>query len=173
MANTPIRKVTTDAGRTFTVRVLPVGARYGVNDACVIDDAPTVEFYDATYADQGGFGPLGQFVSRYHVAALVGRGPGGLDLEGGLPQWLVDAATMEVVRAWLTEVSPAPRKPVKTITRDEYARSKRHEYAGTARTLEPETRGRFAAGSPDWDGKHWAMWMTDRGTTLGPVNVRN
>lgn len=121
MAITPIRTVTTDAGRTFTIRVLPTGARYGRTNTLVAD-APLVEFYDVTYADdttpgEAGHGPLGQFVSRYAVATLLGRdgygsATGGLNLDGGVPVWTVDASSMDAVREWLTEVYPAPREPV-------------------------------------------------------------
>lgn len=62
----------------------------------------------------------------------------------------------------------APADPVKTITRAEYDRSKPHEYAGTARTLEPQTRANFAESYPDWQRMHWYM---DAGPVLVPVNV--
>ena len=59
------------------------------------------------------------------------------------------------------------------ITRDEYNRKARHEYAGTARSLLPTTVETFREYNPDWDGKYWAMGMSERGgATLGPVNVR-
>ena len=59
------------------------------------------------------------------------------------------------------------------MTRDEYNRKRRHDYAGTASTLLPSTVEAWRKCSPDWDGKHWAMGMNERGgTTLGPVNVR-
>lgn len=79
-------------------------------------DGVLAEFYDTTYADDGqagstGFGPLGQFVSRYYVKTLLGRdgfgtGEGALDLCGHVPEWTIDAATMVDVRTWLAHELP-------------------------------------------------------------------
>lgn len=113
---TPFRLFTDTTGRTWAVRFLPIGARYG-RDRKLTVDAPTVEFYDTAYADdgtfqRGGFGPLGQFVQRYDVATILGHDnysshtPGeasGLVLDGGVPAWRIDAETMTRVREWLAE----------------------------------------------------------------------
>lgn len=109
---TPIALFTTDKGRTFTARVLPVGARYGVHNMLTAD-TPTVEFYDTMFADDGafarsGFGPLGQFVTRYNIASLLGidgygDGDGPCIFDDGTPVWRIDAETMKQVRAWLRE----------------------------------------------------------------------
>lgn len=116
---TPLRTFTAQNGRTFTVRVLPPGARYGTGT--VYADAPMVEFYDATYADDSlpggppGFGPWGQFVSRYHGATLLEGTPEdaarrGLCLDGGVPQWTIDRVTMVKVRGWLASMLPTCTK---------------------------------------------------------------
>lgn len=122
--HTPFTTVTNVHGRTFVVRYLPTGARYGRAN-CLVNEpgkfgygSPVVEFYDTTYADDSdgdytpgdkplhGFGPLGQFVSRYNVASILGEdaygsGTGALNLHGGVPVWYVDAETMLDVRDWL------------------------------------------------------------------------
>lgn len=110
---TPFRTYTNDKGRTFAVRYLPEGARYGRTNALTAD-CSTVEFYDTTSADDyprdqyAGFGPLGQFVSRYDLATLredrdYASGRRGLCLDGGgnAEVWSIDGATMRRVMAWL------------------------------------------------------------------------
>jgi hypothetical protein len=61
---------------------------------------------------------------------------------------------------------------VKVITTEDYNRYKRHDYAGTVKTLLPSTVEAYRQGNPDWNGKHWAMW-NEGGTVLGPVNVED
>ncbi len=112
MPRTPYRTFTASNGVTFAVRYLPEGARYGLSGT-LIAEAPTAEFYDTRWADDvparrdgGGFGPMGQFVSRYYAATLLGtelygNGTGALRLDTGSPLWAVDAATMGEIRAWL------------------------------------------------------------------------
>lgn len=121
---TPFTTVTNYSGRTFAVRYLPSGARYGRAN-CIVNErnkfgngSPIVEFYDTTNADDSdgdytpgdkplsGFGPLGQFVTRYDVATILGEdewgsGHGALNLDGGVPVWYVDAEAMHEARAWL------------------------------------------------------------------------
>lgn len=113
---TPFMTVTSSTlgERTFAVRYVPAGARYGLGNRLTTDQ-PLVEFYDTTYADdtadtdQHGFGPLGQFVSRYHPTSLLGEdhsmtgGVGGLLLDGAFREWSVDAESMEKVREWVRE----------------------------------------------------------------------
>lgn len=120
---TALRTVTTRLGRTFAVRVVPHGARYGRGNCLVNAEQTMVEFYDTTYADDGfggvgdGFGPLGQFVSRYLVTSLTADDDyrdarRGLCLHGGSPEvWTVDAATMRDVVQWLdSHVTDADRE---------------------------------------------------------------
>ena len=66
---------------------------------------PLVEFYDARYRNVRGFTPDGQFVSRYYLESLVGRDRRyGLDLQGDVSDWTIDASTMLSVILWLREV---------------------------------------------------------------------
>jgi len=66
-----------------------------------------VEFYDRRYPIDGEHG---QFTGGYyHVDTVLGRDEyarggdrGGLDLNGSVKAWTVDAESMYVVRAWLT-----------------------------------------------------------------------
>lgn len=112
--NTQVQTFTNHQGRTFAVRMLPVGARYGRTGSLTVGDDTLVEFYDVTHADDGagegdGFGKLGQFVSRYYAATLLGLDeysntkPGeGLCLDGGNAEvWSIDGATMDTIRAWI------------------------------------------------------------------------
>jgi hypothetical protein len=112
------------SGREFLVRVIRKGDRYGLDNCLVHDDArnwgPMIEFWDLTNANKpglgglGGFGPDGQFVSRYYARTLAedyreGSARQGLCLHGGVPEWNVDAAAMtkvlELVRALATTAS--------------------------------------------------------------------
>lgn len=67
-----------------------------------------VEFYDGRYQHT----KHGQFVSRYYLSTLLGRDPyssrvtGGLSLCGGEASWQLDAASMQLVVAWLEHLSP-------------------------------------------------------------------
>lgn len=103
------------AGRPWMVRVLPDGARCGRSGRLVAVGV-VVEFFDAVHCDDAqpgdvdGFGPLGQFVSQYRLRDLLGDLLGeadevGLDLNGGVDVWKIDAATMCTVRTWLRRVS--------------------------------------------------------------------
>ncbi|BCK59452.1 hypothetical protein [Nocardia wallacei] len=61
-----------------------------------------------------------------------------------------------------------------TLTRADYNTKRRHDYAGTITTREPETVQVWREVYPDWDGKHWAMFGTQRGgVALAPINIRN
>lgn len=84
--------VTNSEGRTFLVRVVHKGDRYGLDDKLTHDKAdPMVEFYDLSYPDK--FGPRGQFVSRYNAFTLS-KVQGGLNLCGHEPVWSIDAEAM-------------------------------------------------------------------------------
>ncbi len=99
-------KITNDEGRTFLVRVVREGERYGLDDCIVYnkdtdstfyENDPLIEFYDLS-VDLRKFGPRGQFVSRYHASQLAKDSPYGLDLHGGVPEWKIDALTLQPVR---------------------------------------------------------------------------
>jgi hypothetical protein len=93
--------VTNSDGREFLVRKVTTGIRYGLNDCLVHDEeAPMVEFYDRTYRGET-FGPRGQFVGRYYLSTLTGRGGGGLNLHGGVDNWWVSHANVEEALAVL------------------------------------------------------------------------
>lgn len=89
----------------YNVRVVQVGEKYGRNDCLVNDTAPLVEFYDARY-DQADWMGRGQFVSRYYVDTILdGDYPGGLCLDGGIPEWTVGPAAMLQVKQYLAGVA--------------------------------------------------------------------
>ena len=90
--NTKTTEVVNEDGRTFTVRIIHEGDRYGLNDCLTHDESePTIEFFDKTYIE--GFTPLGQFVTRYNVEDLDDGWTRllGLDLDGGVDGWHVSA----------------------------------------------------------------------------------
>lgn len=104
---TPIATVRNANGITFNVRLVRKGQTYG-RDLCLTHDKddPLVEFYDARYVFAGEAGAeFGQFVSRYYLTTLrKSREPRcqhGLCLEGGVPDWTVDAEAMQTVHALL------------------------------------------------------------------------
>lgn len=87
-------------GIAFNARIVRQGDTYGRDFGITHDGAdPLVEFYDTRFAhtkDPQGV-PLGQFVSRYHLSTLFPEGVshGGLNLDGGIPNWRLDAEAME------------------------------------------------------------------------------
>jgi hypothetical protein len=89
-----VARVVNDAGRTFNVRVIRRGERYGLGDALVHHTPdPLVEFWDATYEKDPRFTVgLGQFVARYFLGTLKERPDTGIDLCGHEPAWKVSAA---------------------------------------------------------------------------------
>jgi hypothetical protein len=89
----------------YNVRVVQVGERYGRNDCLVNDTAPLVEFYDTRY-NPSDFMGRGQFVSRYYVDTILGSDyPGGLCLDGGVPEWTVGPAAMLQVKEYIAGVT--------------------------------------------------------------------
>ena len=95
--------------RSFNVRLVEQGDKYGLNLSLTHDEAePLVEFYDASYdfdKDESGK-VLGQFVSRYYMSTLAGEynGTFGLCLDGGsADEWSVDANSMNLVGDWLSD----------------------------------------------------------------------
>jgi hypothetical protein len=81
-------------GREFFVRTVMKGDPYGLDDCQTHGrDEPMIEFYDWKYANQKTFGPRGQFVSRYSLSTLRNHG-GGINLDGGVPEWSVDGGAM-------------------------------------------------------------------------------
>lgn len=91
-------KVANRVGRVFLVRTVLKGDRYGLNDALVHDEnSPMIEFYDFTYAGQLDFGRRGQFVSRYYAKTLRNFRGGTLELDGGVPEWILEPEALRPV----------------------------------------------------------------------------
>jgi hypothetical protein len=89
--------------RPWVVRLIQPGESYGLDD-CLINDSKEalIEFYDATYAGDEGFGPLGQFVSRYHLTTLQAHQRGvGLALDWSHQVWHLSAETSDKVLDWI------------------------------------------------------------------------
>lgn len=92
---------TASHGVRFNVRVVESGESYGATNSLTAE-ARMVEFYDSRYP----FTERGQFVSRYYVEDLMldreeDPQTGGLNLDGGVPAWAIDATTMHKVRGWI------------------------------------------------------------------------
>jgi hypothetical protein len=100
----------TQTGIPFTMRLVCKGDYYGRSFALVHDSAlPLVEFYDARHIPTIDAGPdderpeqFGQFVSRYYLKTLLsGSAHEGLNLQGGVDDWTIDAAGMAAAFAVL------------------------------------------------------------------------
>lgn len=88
MRSTAPLQITNDNARQFNVRLVTEGESYGLNGCLAHHGAdPLVEFYDATYANRGSFGPLGQFITRYHLSTLQAGSLCGLNLHCGVSGW--------------------------------------------------------------------------------------
>lgn len=93
MKKIEVAKVTNGStGIAFAVVVVPPGAAYGLDD-CLTNDTgkPMVEFYDTRYPHT----EHGQFVSRYYASTLLPWEGTGLNLDGGIPDWQLDAPAMK------------------------------------------------------------------------------
>lgn len=91
--------VTNSSGRSFFVCIVRQWERYGLEDALQHrGEEPLIEFYDATYANKKGFGPRGQFVSRYDAKAIA-TFPADLRLclHGAVPDWQIDILALRPV----------------------------------------------------------------------------
>lgn len=85
--------IVTDRGIPFRV----VYGKRAYRDGTV-SPYEVVAFYDARY----DFTEHGQFVSDYNPETMLERERGyGLNLDGGVPNWTVDAGAMDLVRSWL------------------------------------------------------------------------
>ena len=86
--------------RSMRVKILVKGDHYGLHDALIHEfEDPLVEFYDLTAKAQGG-----QFIARYNLSTLLAENKdplSGLCLDGGEPEWVVQANVMVQVRAFL------------------------------------------------------------------------
>ena len=80
----------------FVARVITKGEPYGREGSGLVASDMIVEFYDAKHLDR--FGPIGQFVTRYYASTLRDHGDAqGLCLDGGVPEWQIDADAMRKV----------------------------------------------------------------------------
>jgi len=92
-------------GVPFNSRIVRKGDSYGRNNCLThTEDDPLVEFYDARYDHT----ELGQFVSSYYVSTLTGEcewsfgsdsRETGLNLEGSVSDWFVDADQVKLALA--------------------------------------------------------------------------
>lgn len=63
------------------------------------DGKPTVDVYDALYAER--FPKTnGQFVSGYYAATIATRADGPLSLDGGIPEWTLDANAAALLKGF-------------------------------------------------------------------------
>jgi hypothetical protein len=99
-----VKKFTNSKGDEYAVRVVYQGDKYGLDFKLTHDKPePLVEFYDTEYRHT----KYGQFVSRYYLSTLLkdaGWQNRGLDLQGDIPKWKIDAETMQKIIAWLKTV---------------------------------------------------------------------
>lgn len=97
---------TNDRGITFELRLINTGDRYGRNNCLINDQAPMIEFWDTRYH---------QFVSRYYLSTLLkfdrwslSQRPldeTGLCLDGGIPDWSINAAAMRAPLQWMKQLA--------------------------------------------------------------------
>ena len=111
-----IFEIANENGKAFRMRIVRPGDAYGRNMELTNGTTHTlVEFYDAAHehtVDPDGK-PLGQFISRYRADTLLGTdsdGPKnifehyeGLNLEGGVDSWSLDASALADVELALWE----------------------------------------------------------------------
>lgn len=92
-------QITNEVGRKFIIKIIKQSDLYGLNDCLVHNDSdPMIEFYDATYKNQNGFGKCGQFVTRYFYSTLKDvELHSGIQLEGGIADWNVSAKNVRQV----------------------------------------------------------------------------
>lgn len=83
-------------GVPFNSRIVKKGEKYGLDFCLTYDEnEPLVEFYDARYPHT----EFGQFVSRYYYSTLS-KDPGrGINLDGGVDDWFVDAHQVDLALA--------------------------------------------------------------------------
>lgn len=88
--------IVTDSGIPF--RVVFENRVYRNGEIAV---KPTVAFYDTRY----DFDAHGQFVSDFSRETLLERRTGyGLDLQGDVPNWYIDAGSMDLITRWLVHL---------------------------------------------------------------------
>jgi hypothetical protein len=103
------------SGRTFTVRLIAPGQKYGPAGTVVNDTGrKMVEFFDADdrcwdrYPEDARpvTWPYGNFTGgRYFLNDLMDRPPVDLSLNGGAPEWTVTADSLAEALAYLSLAS--------------------------------------------------------------------
>ena len=97
--NYPRLDVTAANGVPFRAVFVPADAAYPNHPAAKrLSDQPLIEFYDRRYPHTQD----GQFVGARYYVSTIRNGDAGLILDGGIPNWQIDADTMRLVRTWLT-----------------------------------------------------------------------
>lgn len=83
----------------FNIKIIFQNDHYGLDNCLTYKRyEPMIEFYDARYPHTEN----GQFVSRYYITTLLeGNDNRGLCLDGGIPDWNIDAQAMNTVKEWL------------------------------------------------------------------------
>jgi hypothetical protein len=93
----PVKRFSVTSNRGIPFRVILTSAEEYTRRTGITVSNPIVEFYDARRMVDSE----GKFVQSYYVDTVL-DGDGGLALYGDQPNWWLDAATMDAVRAWLT-----------------------------------------------------------------------
>jgi hypothetical protein len=90
--------ITAGNGITFRVVYLPDGQSVNRPAANKYNTKglPLVELYDSRYAHT----PDGQFISDYYRDTFL-EGETGINLNGGVDDWTIDAGTMATIRTWI------------------------------------------------------------------------
>lgn len=104
------------SGIPFAVQIVCQGQAYGLKNGLIHDsEDPLIEFFDARFdheqTEDGA--PLGQFVSRYNLSTLEANDGftthspihdgSGIDLQGGVDAWVVDAEFIQGLSDFLVE----------------------------------------------------------------------
>lgn len=99
-------RINPDLGAPMTVRVATLEDRFDKNHRLDCQGhAKVVEFYDRNYANEPGFTALGQYIACECAERIAAYGPDRLILDARVPQWAVDAKTLEKVQNWLHQLS--------------------------------------------------------------------
>ena len=92
-----VKKFKNDKGVEFAVRVVYSGDKYGRTLSLTHSGEPLVEFYDTDHPHT----EYGQFISRYSLPTILTLKNAGLNLDGSVPKWQIDRATMDKIISWL------------------------------------------------------------------------
>ena len=91
-----------ERGLDFTVVLLTPGEQ-GPTRARPEAEHAIVQFYDTRFTT-APFTRHGQLVASYHLETIL-PGQAGVILQAGSPDWSIDAATLNDIRAWLRRVN--------------------------------------------------------------------